>query len=82
MITDIIHLIFLEQFLTVCVWWLTFVHDGDSFLSNGWACSPDCFRIQIKLVARAELEARQSDWGLIGGQSQFLHRAQLIGVID
>lgn len=61
--------------------WLTFLPDDDSFLRNGWACSSACFRIQIKLVARAVLEVGQSDRGLIGGQGQLLHWAQFIGVI-
>lgn len=61
---------------------LTFVHDGDGFLSNSRARSPDCFCVQIKLVARAVLEVGQSDRGLIGGQSQLLPRAQLIGAVD
>jgi len=69
-------------FWTVCICWLTFIDDGDGFLRNDQACSPDCFCIQIKLVARAVLEVQQSDWGLIGGQRQLLHWAQLIGVID
>lgn len=64
------------------VCWLTFVHDGDSFLRNVRARSPDRFGVQIKLVARAVLEVGQSDRGLIGGQGQLLHWAQLIGVID
>lgn len=66
----------------VCVCWLTFIHDGDSFLRNVRARSPDRFGVQIKLVARAVLEVGQSDRGLIGGQGQLLHWAQLIGVID
>lgn len=66
----------------LCVSRLTFVHDGDGFLRNGRALSPRRFGAQIKLVARAVLEAGQRDRGLVGGQGQLLHGAQLIGVID
>lgn len=52
---------FFFRFFNVLISGLTFIHDGDGLLRDGRARSPDCFGIQIKLVARAVLEVGQSD---------------------
>lgn len=61
---------------------LTFIHDSDSLLCDGWAGALDGLSVEVELIAGAVLEVGQDYGGLIGWEHHLLNGTKLIGAVD